>query len=221
LLEQPLKSAFMRQRGTITDWNDGRGFGFIAPSSGEDKVFFHISAVDGPRRPSRNESVSFAIGTDSQGRVQARSVRLAGTRTLPRPKAIQQSVHATLVLVIFGVLAALGVADRLPIALLWIYLLASAITFCVYAMDKSAARSGRWRTSEGTLHMLALCGGWPGALLGRSKLRHKSRKTSFSMVFWLTVIINCAALAWLLTPDGAQALDSFIRQLPPELRQWL
>lgn len=84
----------------------------------------------------------------------------------------------------------------------FIYLAASMVTFVAYYIDKSAARKGRWRTQEGTLHMLALIGGWPGALVAQTVLRHKSRKQPFRVIFWLTVILNCAALAWLLTPGG-------------------
>jgi uncharacterized membrane protein YsdA (DUF1294 family) len=93
----------------------------------------------------------------------------------------------------------------LPPAILLIYLAASAVTFIAYAIDKSAARKGGWRTKEGTLHLLALVGGWPGALVAQSVLRHKSRKQPFRVIFWLTVILNCAALAWLLTPGGRAA----------------
>ena len=41
--------------------------------------------------------------------------------------------------------------------LIW-YIVASAITFGVYAVDKSAARRGTWRTPESTLHLLSVVG---------------------------------------------------------------
>jgi len=82
--------------------------------------------------------------------------------------------------------------------LVWIgYLGASLLTFMVYALDKSAAKAGRWRVSERTLHLLALFGGWPGALLAQQWLRHKTSKPGFIAMFWLTVWVNVAAyLAW-------------------------
>ncbi|WP_454739750.1 DUF1294 domain-containing protein [Cupriavidus necator] len=43
-------------------------------------------------------------------------------------------------------------------------LLASVVTFFAYADDKTRASRNAWRTPETTLHLLALCGGWPGAL---------------------------------------------------------
>ena len=72
----------------------------------------------------------------------------------------------------------------------------SISAFTVYAIDKSAARHGRWRTPEKTLHLLALIGGWPGALLAQRALRHKSQKPAFQAVFLLTVLANCALLGW-------------------------
>ena len=78
----------------------------------------------------------------------------------------------------------------------------SLVTFQVYAMDKSAARRGAGRTSETTLHLLALVGGWPGALLAQQWLRHKSAKRAFRAVFWATVLVNVAGLALLCSPWG-------------------
>lgn len=57
-------------------------------------------------------------------------------------------------------------ADRLPWLIPGFYLLLSGITWVVYALDKSAARRNQWRVRESTLHLLALLGGWPGALAG-------------------------------------------------------
>lgn len=94
-------------------------------------------------------------------------------------------------------------AGKLPFTILGLYLAASAIAFIAYALDKSAARKDQWRTPENTLHFFALVGGWPGALAAQGLLRHKSKKRSFQIVFWITVILNCGALAWLFSPWGA------------------
>lgn len=77
--------------------------------------------------------------------------------------------------------------------IVWIvgyYLVIGLVTFAVYAKDKWAARKEAWRTPEKTLHLLALLGGWPGALLAHRYLRHKSQKRSFRLVFWLTVLLH-------------------------------
>ena len=83
-----------------------------------------------------------------------------------------------------------------PKGILVLYLAASAASIVVYAVDKSAARHGRWRTSENMLHLLAVIGGWPGALVAQRLFRHKSRKPSFQAAFVLTVVVNCALLFW-------------------------
>jgi uncharacterized membrane protein YsdA (DUF1294 family) len=82
------------------------------------------------------------------------------------------------------------------IGILVLYLAASAASIVVYAVDKSAARDGRWRARESTLHLLAVIGGWPGALVAQRLFRHKSRKPSFQAAFLLTVVLNCALLVW-------------------------
>ncbi|KAF2025215.1 DUF1294-domain-containing protein [Setomelanomma holmii] len=62
--------------------------------------------------------------------------------------------------------------------------LASSITFLFYGYDKMPARNLEWRVSEATLHVLALVGGWPGALVGMHYFQHKTRKRGFLVVFW-------------------------------------
>lgn len=86
---------------------------------------------------------------------------------------------------------------------LCLYLAMSAATFAVYAMDKSAARNRRQRTPENTLHLLALAGGWPGAMYAQRLLRHKSSKRSFLAVFRMTLAANVAVLAYVVSPYGA------------------
>jgi uncharacterized membrane protein YsdA (DUF1294 family) len=78
------------------------------------------------------------------------------------------------------------------------YAATSLLSFILYRIDKWAAQTGRWRIPEAHLHLLALLGGWPGALIAQQTLRHKSVKISFRFVFWITVLLNGAALAWLL-----------------------
>ena len=82
-----------------------------------------------------------------------------------------------------------------------LYSLLSTITFIVYGFDKLAAERGGKRVRERTLHLLALCGGWPGALAGQWRFRHKRRNRTFQVNFWLTVLMNVALLmGWHLWP---------------------
>ncbi|MDR3686609.1 MAG: DUF1294 domain-containing protein [Coriobacteriia bacterium] len=84
------------------------------------------------------------------------------------------------------------------LAVLLVYVAMSAALFAIYGMDKSAARKGLRRVPEASLHLMALLGGWPGALLGQGVFHHKTRKQSFQTIFWCTVVANCAGLSWLL-----------------------
>lgn len=86
---------------------------------------------------------------------------------------------------------------------LGLYAFLSAWLFALYAFDKAAARAGRRRTAEATLHLLALAGGWPGALLAQRVLRHKTRKQPFQRVFWGTVAGNCVLLVLILAAAAA------------------
>lgn len=199
----------MRDKGKLITWNDEKGYGFIAPFSGAAQVFIHARAFGNrARRPELDDVVTYTLSKDKQGRPRAVNAALAGDKRPPRTKrgSSASSAWSILVAVIFFSAAGAAVlAANLPPAILLIYLAASVVTFIAYAIDKSAARKGRWRTQEGTLHLLALIGGWPGALVAQSVLRHKSRKQPFRVIFWLTVILNCAAIAWLLTPGGRAA----------------
>ena len=84
-------------------------------------------------------------------------------------------------------------------AILAVYAVMSVVTFLAYGRDKRAAELGQRRTSEATLHALSLLCGWPGALVAQRMFHHKTRKTSFQLVFWGTVVANCCALALALT----------------------
>ena len=67
------------------------------------------------------------------------------------------------------------------------YAVASVLAFCLYWYDKQQAKAGQWRTPEKVLHGLELLGGWPGALVAQQMFRHKTRKLSYQVVFWLIV----------------------------------
>ena len=97
-----------------------------------------------------------------------------------------------------------------PLAIAVFLFCLSILSYIYYARDKKAARSGAWRVPENTLHLLSLCGGWPGALLAQQKLRHKTQKTSFRGVFWLTVLLNVGGFVWLHSTGGERLLKSAI-----------
>jgi len=78
------------------------------------------------------------------------------------------------------------------------YALMSALGFSLYGLDKRASTRGGWRTPEVRLHLIELLGGWPGALLAQRVFRHKTRKTSFQVMFYLAVAVNLVVLGWLI-----------------------
>lgn len=116
---------------------------------------------------------------------------------------------AASVLVFFILILTITYAGRLPVTVPIIYSGMSIAAFVAYAIDKSAARNGQWRISENTLHVLALIGGWPGALAAQRLLRHKTSKRAFQTVFWITVAMHGVTLAWLSNPQAAHLVQFF------------
>lgn len=84
-------------------------------------------------------------------------------------------------------------------ALLFWYLLMSLVTFCVYAIDRRAARRKLRRVSERQLHLWALAGGWPGAMLAQQRLRHKTVKRDFHFWYRVSILGNVLALLCLMS----------------------
>jgi len=201
----------MRYQGRITTWKDDKGFGFITPNGGGEQVFVHISSFSNrQRRPEGSEIVTYELKVDGKGRAQANSVAFVGERPTPSAPPGRSNIPPILAVcfLVFVVVAVLS--GRLPVAVLVLYLVASLVAFFAYAFDKSAAQKNQWRTQESTLHLFALFGGWPGALAAQRLLRHKSAKASFQATFWVTVVLNCGALGWLLSPSGARTLQSVL-----------
>jgi uncharacterized membrane protein YsdA (DUF1294 family)/cold shock CspA family protein len=201
----------MRFDGIIKTWNDERGFGFIEPTQGGQEIFVHIKAFTGLRaRPQVNQRVSFQVELGPQGKKRAINAELIRARQTVVPPVHQngsaQWGTATLfVIPLFCVVLLLGyVLGQPPRWVVLAYLGASVITFLAYAFDKSAAKQGAWRTSEQTLHLLAVLGGWPGALIAQQMLRHKSTKAQFRSAFWGTVVLNITGFIFLATPYAQQ-----------------
>lgn len=90
------------------------------------------------------------------------------------------------------------IASTIPPGIGWWLFAGWVLLFCLLAfgahvIDKRAAINGRRRIPEARLHLLELLGGWPGALLAMTLVRHKTRKVSY--LAGLAVIVGMWALA--------------------------
>ena len=73
----------MRKNGKIVYWNHKKGYGFIEPDSGDERVFVHITSLSNKeRRPKINQEVSYAQSEDKQGRARAINVTRADDKPL-------------------------------------------------------------------------------------------------------------------------------------------
>jgi len=92
----------------------------------------------------------------------------------------------------------------------WFYLglvlLIGGVTLVLYRWDKrQAAKEGRQRVAEGTLHLMELLGGWLGGAIARVWFKHKSKKRTFRVVSWAIVLMHLGLVAgwcWLKFGGG-------------------
>ena len=105
--------------------------------------------------------------------------------------------HLRLKLLVFAMVCALPLFGSMSMWLqggslipLAAYGIVSVLAFLLYWSDKRKARVDHWRTPENVLHALEFAGGWPGALLAQQVFRHKTRKLSFQLVFWIIVLLH-------------------------------
>ncbi len=160
---------------------------------------------------------------------EARAANLEKQRLSPRPSRLSSAraernrsaaARALLVTVAFLVGVGAGVwSGQLRPWMLAAYVALSLLAVAMYRADKKAAAIRSWRVRESTLHFVALAGGWPGALFARHWLRHKTVKQPFRTVFHVTVVANCAWLAWQFTSDGVPLPIHLARRMAVALAQ--
>ncbi|WP_323815902.1 DUF1294 domain-containing protein [Cellvibrio sp. NN19] len=116
--------------------------------------------------------------------------------------------HYLLVLLILPVAGTVDLAInyQAPWAIL-VYVGASFLTYYFYWDDKRRAKRNEWRIPEANLHLWSFVGGWPGAFIAQQQFRHKTKKVSFRLVFWL--IVASHQILWFdwLVMDGKWLLS--------------
>ena len=213
------------RKGQLTTWKDDKGFGFIRSSDGSQDVFLHITALkETNHRPQVGDVICYQLTVDKNGRVHACNAFIEGVVSKPifrsSPSVIEKvtfkpTVKYSLIfeVLILSLLPGLGAINFAlttfnPIPLI-LYPVMSFITFAQYADDKYRAKEGRWRISEKRLHLCEFMGGWLGAFIAQRKLRHKSSKVSYQVVFWVIVAIHIIFwLDWLFF--GKQVVSLFL-----------
>jgi cold shock CspA family protein len=123
--------------GSINDWQDGRGFGFIRPESGGQDIFVHIKAFEGQTfRPVVGQRVTFELEIGKDGKKRAKRVLPAHFAAPYRPQRREESpkfdVFGLLAICLFAVLY--GFASVFWMVPLWIgalYIAASIVSISV------------------------------------------------------------------------------------------
>ena len=75
----------------------------------------------------------------------------------------------------------------------------SLISFILYGADKSKAKRNKWRIKEAVLLGFGFFGGAPGALLGMSAFRHKTKHWYFWAVNFLGLVFIAVVIYVLYT----------------------
>mgnify|MGYP000140324084 CR=1 FL=1 len=214
----------IRKKGKIVQWDDTKGFGFILSEDSSKHIFVHIkSFIDRRMRPSLNENVTYTVYMDKNDKTSAinvtretdkpkvfqqknkKNVTLKSIAHINKNKNNNYKIDykSTHKISIFPILFIIGfstfliyssIYEQIPFFIIILYLFMSIITYVAYSSDKSYAITQKYRVPENTLHILSLLGGWIGALIAQQRFRHKTKKISFKIVFWITVLLNISIL---------------------------
>ena len=156
-----------------------------------DTIYYYAVAEDGKARACN----AFILGARSKPISISLSNRAASNGASTSPFPVMEGLLLSILPLVGSLHFAWTTTNPLPLIL---YPVMSLLTFALYADDKSRAKQGNWRTSEKTLHLCELAGGWLGGFIAQRKLRHKSSKESYQFEFWSIVTLHYVVwLAWL------------------------
>ncbi|EEX33350.1 MULTISPECIES: DUF1294 domain-containing protein [Vibrio] len=194
----------MAIQGTISEWHDTKGYGYISVDDQEAQIKFHLCDLEAYGHPPRiSERVQFRLAKDAQGGIRAVNVERQVVFNFSLSIAIW--FFTTLVASVF-------LLDYPPLSFV-LYIALSTIAYMVYALDKHALHTGGWRVPSLTFHVLNIVGGWPGALLAQSVLHHKYNDIGYKSLFWLTLFANFGLFCWTLTKEGTVVMVEFLAEM--------
>ena len=189
--------------GVLTEWNDERGYGFITPNNGGEKIFLHVTNIcEEAGRPTQGELFCYKINTDSKGRLQAVNafqVSLNSRCSKPYLHRIISWVSKCWWLLLLFYLYLKVEHVKLGMIIFLAFIFNSLLTILFYWSDKFSAQYKYYRIPEKNLHCWELFCGWPGAWYAQYIFRHKKSKSSFMNEFYVCVVLNIAAIVLLLT----------------------
>ena len=95
----------MRYQGRVIEWNDTRGFGFIAPSGGGAKLLFHASRLQKRgTRPSLGALVTYEVEQGKDGRPVAGTVHFVGGRPRTKGRGTRMFLPTVAILIALAVI---------------------------------------------------------------------------------------------------------------------
>jgi uncharacterized membrane protein YsdA (DUF1294 family)/cold shock CspA family protein len=198
----PKKSA--QALGRVSQWDAAKGLGFVLSDKGGERLLLRRADLSGRlrnREPQPGEAVRFEPG-GAPGQRRALQVHSLAPAPVPagqsapppRPSSGAGSNRLLVIPAFALLLGALHLNTPLPRPVPLLYGALSMALFIIYGLDKWAARKGSARVAETSLHLVALLGGWPGALLGQQIFRHKTGKPLFLRLTWAMVALNLSLL---------------------------
>jgi uncharacterized membrane protein YsdA (DUF1294 family)/cold shock CspA family protein len=208
-----------RETGTLEDWHDERGFGFIRRPGNAGKLYVHMKAIGKSiERPKPGDRLSYDISEGKGGRPQAIDVQIlppppkiepkaapkpppnaeADKRKTAEPGLVRISMRTAAAATIIVLLGNDIILGRFPWWVGLLYVIAGIASFMFYQADKRAAERRQWREPERKLHLADLTFGIVGGLLAQHVLRHKTYKPGFVTVTALITALHVLTLGLIM-----------------------
>ncbi len=183
------------QSGTLTEWDDEHGYGFITPDDKGPKVFLHLSGlVETARRPTVGETFTYMLEKDEKSRAKAayacQSKKLSRLRLLPFHHEILRLAAGCWLLGLAIIVTSCVLCKTYYLGIVISFVINSFLTVAFYWEDKYLAQYQCWRIPENRLHIWELLCGWPGALFAQQRFMHKNKKGEYQRKFAYCIVFN-------------------------------